>query len=45
MKTSVTEPDTALTLQRRRVRRTAWSVAAVAVLIYGAFILSGVLGH
>jgi len=31
--------------QRQRARRTAWTVAAVAVLIYAAFILSGVLGH
>lgn len=31
--------------QRRNVRRTALLVAAVAIAIYAAFILSGVLGR
>ena len=30
--------------QRRAVRRTAWTVAAIAVVIYAAFIASGVSG-
>ncbi|HEY0332803.1 MAG TPA: hypothetical protein VGC74_03710 [Stenotrophomonas sp.] len=45
MKTSATDSDPVSALQRQRARRTAWSVAAVAILIYGAFILSGVLAH
>ena len=31
--------------RRRSVRRTAWTVAAVAVVVYVLFILSGVLGR
>ena len=30
--------------RRKRVLRTAWVVGAIAVAIYAAFILSGVLG-
>ena len=30
---------------RNGVRRTAWVVAAIAVAIYAAFVLSGVLGR
>ena len=30
---------------RNGVRRTAWLVAAIAVAIYAAFVLSGVLGR
>ena len=31
--------------RRKSVRRTAWTVAAVAVAVYVLFILSGVLGR
>ncbi|HIE5356748.1 TPA: hypothetical protein ACXNP2_003374 [Stenotrophomonas maltophilia] len=31
--------------QRRRARRTAVAVGAIAVLVYAAFILSGVIGR
>ena len=44
------QPPTPLTneqaaARRRSVRRTAWLFAAVAVAIYVAFLLSGVLGR
>ncbi|WP_272494193.1 hypothetical protein [Stenotrophomonas mori] len=38
------QPDE-LALRRRRSRRTALVVAAVAVAVYVGFILSGVLAH
>jgi len=38
------QPDE-LALRRRRSRRTALVVGAIAVLIYAGFILSGVLAH
>ena len=31
--------------QRRSARRTVWVLAIIAVSIYGAFILSGVIGR
>ena len=43
---SATDPvATALAERRRRARRTAWVVAAVALLVYTGFILTGVLGR
>ena len=45
MKMSATDPGAPMQLQRRRARRTACVLAAVAVAIYAAFILSGVLAH
>ena len=44
------EPVTPMTpeqadARRKNVRRTAWTVAAVAVSVYVLFILSGVLGR
>jgi hypothetical protein len=40
----MTEKDK-MKAQRTGAIRTAWQLAAVAVLIFLAFILSGVLGH
>ena len=31
-------------VQRRAVRRTAWTVAVIALLVYAGFIASGVFG-
>jgi hypothetical protein len=39
------ELGAALAERRRRARRTAWVVAAVALLVYTGFILTGVLGR
>jgi len=41
--TPMTEDQTAA--RRARARRTAWIVAAIAVVIYVGFILSGVLSR
>ena len=37
--------DDASMLRRTRARRTAWLVGGIAVAIYVAFILSGVIGR
>ncbi len=38
-----THPHDEIAERRRRVRRTAWTIVAVVVAVYLAFILSGVL--
>ncbi|MEK0267190.1 MULTISPECIES: hypothetical protein [Gammaproteobacteria] len=43
--TSTTRTPDEQALQRRRAHRTAWAVGIVALMVYGGFILSGVIGR